>query len=416
MQNSSAPTRNGRINPARSGGGSGAVRRALVLLGGLTLGLACIDLTPPPEVAKYRNGVGSTGGDVGANGGTEAGGNANTAGALGTGGATGAGGATSVGGSTGAGGTTSSDAGSGGTNDLGSGGAVGTGGRTSPDGSASTGGASSAGGEIGDVPLGTGGESATGGVLATGGRGGATAATGGVADTGGAIGTGGATAAGGATGTGGASGTGGATGTGGTTGYNCASAIVPTSGAVTDFTDWNATTARWGTGALIGTIYQYASSGATMKTATVEGTPKGLHLSGTVSSTGYAGGGLTFLSCVKVSSFTKIQFEVYGSAANCAVELQLQTFDQRPTDQSPPGGCVKATDGSGCFTFPVTNVTALSSPVAAPGTTVTATLANFTNWSAAAAGQIVGMQWQFIRSGSSDCAVDATFTNIKFVP
>ena len=414
MPNSSAPTRNGRINPAQSRGGSGAARRALVLLGGLTLGLACIDLAPPPEVVNYRNGVGGTGGGVGANGGTEADGNVNTGGGLGSGGATGAGGATSVGGNTGVGGTTSPAAGSGGTADLGSGGAVGTGGRTSSGGSVGTGGAA-AGGVIGGAPLGTGGVSATGGVVATGGRGGATAATGGAASTGGATASGGVPATGGKMGTGGATGTGGAIGTGGTTGYNCASAIVPASGAVTDFTDWNAATARWGTGALIGNIYPYASTSATM-TATVEGTPKGLHLAGTVSSTGYAGGGLTFLSCVKVSSFTKIQFQVYGSAANCAVELQLQTFDQRPTDQTPPGSCVKAADGSGCFTFPVTKVTALSSPVTAPGTTVTATLANFTNWSAAAAGQIVGMQWQFIRSGSSDCAVNATFTNIKFVP
>jgi hypothetical protein len=35
------------------------------------------------------------------------------------------------------------------------------------------------------------------------------------------------------------------------------------------------------------------------------------------------------------------------------------------------------------------------------------------NWVAASATQLVGIQWQF--TGGS-CTIDATFTNIKFVP
>jgi len=208
----------------------------------------------------------------------------------------------------------------------------------------------------------------------------------------------------------------GSVGTGGTPAYNCANAIVPVSGVVTDFSDWNATTARWGSGTLTGSIYGYADPKATTSPAKVEGTPKGLHLAGTVPLQSYSGGGLTFFACVNAASFSKIQFDVYGSGSHCEIELQLQTFAQRPVDQSPPGSC-KADGGAGCFAFPaLQNIVDLSTAVAAPGKTVSANLASFTNWSTAAAGQIVGMQWQFLRSGNSDCVIDATFANIKFVP
>ena len=425
MANSNCSARNHRIETAQSCGKRGAVRRALVLLWGLTLGFACVDLTPPPEVVKYRNGLNS-GGAIGATGGAGEGGD--TGGAIG-GGATGSAGATGVAGMTGTGGATLQPdahgvAGSDGSAipdaPLGSGGAVGTGGVVVQDGAA--GGATGTGGKPIDASSGSGGATpdapvATGGVLGTGGVGsGGKVGTGGETGTGGATGTGGVVGTGGTTvGTGGATGTGGSPGTGGATGYSCASAIVPASGMVTNFSDWNATTSTWGSGTLTGNIYQYAGSGATVNTAKVEGTPPGLHLTSTVPTSNYGGGGITFLSCVTVASYTKVQFDIYGGSPNCAIELQLQTFDQRPADQTPPGGC-KSDGGSSCFKFPVmSKVVALSTTITTPKT-VSATLASFTNWSTAAAGQIVGMQWQFTSSGSSSCTVNATFTNIKFVP
>jgi hypothetical protein len=276
----------------------------------------------------------------------------------------------------------------------------GTGGATKADAPPGTGGSTSGkGGSSPDAPAGTGGV----------GSGGATTGTGGKVGTGGA-------GTGGTVGTGGA-GTGGATGTGGSTGYNaCASPITPANGYVTNFTDWNAGTSRWGTGTLIGTIYSFAStSPAATMTAKVEGTPPGLHLVGSTSSTGYAGGILTFLSCVTTASFTKILFDVYGSAANCAIELQLQTFDQRPTtNQDPPGGCVQAADGSGCFTFPKKSQVVDPTTLTTTPKTVTTTLNTMTNWTTAEGTQIVGVQWQFTSNGSSTCTPGATFTNIKF--
>lgn len=265
-----------------------------------------------------------------------------------------------------------------------------------------------AGPEVADAPLASGGVAgipAAGGTLGSGGL----VASGGVVSSGGKPGTDAPVASGGAPGSGGASGTGGAVT------FNCANAVVPANGTITDFTDWNATTATWGTGALTGNVYQYGSTGATMSAAKVEGTPAGLHISGSIPGGNYGGGGLTFFSCVSVASFTRVSFTVYGSASSCSIELQLQTYDQRPMEQVPPGAC-KSDGGSSCFKFPAkSQVVSLSTAVAAPGTTVTATLSSFTNWSTSAAGQIVGMQWQFTPSGGT-CTPNATFTNIKFLP
>ena len=184
-------------------------------------------------------------------------------------------------------------------------------------------------------------------------------------------------------------------------------------GVITGFTAWNASTSTWGSGTLTGTIFQYAGAGATINTAKVEGSPPGLHLTGSVQSSngGYGGGGLKFFSCVTVASFTKISMDVYGSAAGCAIELQLQIYDQRPAEQSPPGGC-KSDGGATCYNFPA-KANFMSPPNSATPTTVSTTLSSLSNWSTVPAGQIVGVQWQFTAPGGT-CTPNVTFTNIKF--
>lgn len=365
----------------------------------LALGLGCVDLTPPPSLVQWRQGNGGGdgfGGSLGeGTGGVDAAGATGVGGRLGTGGASGPG---SGGAALGTGGKTVPPEGTGGKTALpsGVGGASGLGGAQ-----AGTGGAPGTGGTIG-----TGGRSGAGGVVGTGGVVGA-----------GGVGTGGRVGTGGAPGTGGRVGTGGSPGSGGSTagGYNkCATPITPankTSGGVTDFTDWDAGTVRWGSSAgLNGTVFAYASTNASMTTPPkVEGTPPGLHLVGSVPASAYAGGGLTFLSCVKSTGFTRISFQAYGSAVNCNIELQLQTFDQRPTDQDPPGGCTGT-----CYTFPL--FSQVVTPTAAPGVTVTKLLTDLTRWSDASSTQLVGIQWQFTSNGSGTCTPNVTFTNIKLVP
>ena len=113
--------------------------RALLLLAPLTLGLACVDLTPPKELVAYLAGdaaaVSGTGGDLG----TGLGG---VSGAVGAGGGVGTGGITGIGGGSVAG-------------------APGTGGAVHPDAAGGTAGADA--GTTRDTPIGSGGAPGSGG-------------------------------------------------------------------------------------------------------------------------------------------------------------------------------------------------------------------------------------------------------------
>jgi hypothetical protein len=114
------------------------------------------------------------------------------------------------------------------------------------------------------------------------------------------------------------------------------------------------------------------------------------------------------------------------------MELQIKTFDQHPQTQTPPGGCDPNGPG-GCYNFPVVRRVAV--PSATPAIVVTP-LSSFTNWSAANAAQVVGLQWQFTTGaaapvtpdGGADggaeadggapagCPIDVTVTGIRFLP
>jgi hypothetical protein len=238
---------------------------------------------------------------------------------------------------------------------------------------------------------------------------------------GGTVGTGGTAGSGGSGG-----GSGGSTSASTSTGLNCASAITPangtsaTPGVVTDFTDWNNGQGKWGTSTgVYGSIYAYAGPNSTKSDPKVEGDPRGLHLRGSVAANDYGGGGLGFSVCATVASFTQLQFTVYGSAPGCDLELQIQTFDQRPTSQTPPGGCDSAT--TSCYGFPVvTKIVDVSTPITTP-LTVTKALADFSNWSTANANQVVGLQWQFTGTNvdpdaSAGCPIDVTITDARFLP
>jgi len=242
--------------------------------------------------------------------------------------------------------------------------------------------------------------------------------------TGGASGSGGSTGRGGSSAGGTTSSTGGSTGAGGSSasGLNCSAAVVPANGIVTDFSDYSSSSGRWGsTTGLYGAIYGYnGANGSTMKGA-VDGAPTGLHLTGSVVANDYAGGGLGFSVCASVATFTQVQFDISGPGApGCDLELQVQTFDQRPTSQTPPGGCA----GS-CYNFPVVKkVVDVSAPITTPITVTKVLASDVSDWSAANARQVVGIQWQFTGTniapdadgGVAACPVDVTITNIKFLP
>jgi glucuronoarabinoxylan endo-1,4-beta-xylanase len=206
---------------------------------------------------------------------------------------------------------------------------------------------------------------------------------------------------------------------------DCSAAVVPgnvSSGGVTDFSDWNNTTGKWGsTQGLYGAIYGYAgpSGNASTMSASVDATNKVLQAVGSVASNGYGGVGLSYCACSTVASFSQVQFTVSGSWPGCDLQMQIKTFDQTPTGQSPMGGC----DASSCYNYPV--VLQVAAPSSTP-MTITTPLSSFSNWTPEIAAEVVGLQWQWTYSGtdiadsgvdfSAGCPINASITDIKFLP
>ena len=329
---------------------------------------------------------------------------------------TGTGGTPGTGGS-GAGGI-SPTGGTGGTGAAG--GRTGTGGTPGTGGVKGTGGVTATGGVIG-----TGGVSATGGVVGTGG----------VSATGGVVGTGGVSATGGTPGTGGKAGSGGSAGAGGKAGasgnvcplggvLDCSSAgaLKLSDGDVTDFSaaDWNGSTAMWcNADGLSGIVFAYSGASPSTATAAVDTTAQNLKLNLTVGAMGYAGGGLTFNSCVNASSFTSVQFTAAitaGSLTGCSWQVQLQTQDQRDsTATNPSGGTCNATTTT-CYRYPA--VTGLTAPTATAGT-YRETFTLFNNPSSSTIStptQVTGVQWQVnsASSGAGTCTVELRIDSIIF--
>ena len=251
-----------------------------------------------------------------------------------------------------------------------------------------------------DAPIEVGGIITTGGIAAQGGTTviDAPVATGGVITTGGASGTGGSAVV-----------------------YNCGSPYSLTGGTVTNFSDWNNATSTWGSSSrLMGNLSQYQSGGAVMSPVRAEGILVGMHLLGTVPIGSYGGGVMLFSTCTSLASYlnSNLLFDIYGKAPGCALELMVQTFDQRPIDADPAGTC-RADAGADCYRFPGINVS-LDSPTlpaeASAPSTVTKKLSDFRGWSAAKAVQVVGLQWQFTpkTNPAIDCYPDVTITNIRF--
>jgi hypothetical protein len=138
------------------------------------------------------------------------------------------------------------------------------------------------------------------------------------------------------------------------------------------------------------------------------------HIVLTVSASQYGGGGLAFeAGCMDLSAFTGIQFTAAvasGSLSSCPLQFQIQTFDQRPTDQSPPGGCDKTVDS--CFSFPSVTTIATSTDVMNPALNVLP-FSSFSKISGALT-QVVGLQWQVNAQGA--CTVDVSLDNVNFIP
>jgi hypothetical protein len=242
--------------------------------------------------------------------------------------------------------------------------------------------------------------------------------------TGGSAGMGGAAGARGSAGAGGAAGGGaGAAGNlcplGGLLDCSSSGALKLPDGHVADFSslEWNGSTPEWcDADGLRGSVSAYSGPSPSAATATVDTSAQNLKLNVTVGATGYAGGRLTFDSCVNASGFTSVQFTAAltgGSLTGCTWQVQLQTQDQRQTtDTNPSGG----TCTSSCYRYPA--VTGLTVPMATASPYQEA-FALFNNPSSSAIStptQVTGVQWQVNSgaSGTGKCTAELRIDNIAF--
>ncbi len=242
--------------------------------------------------------------------------------------------------------------------------------------------------------------------------------------TGGTGGRGGSTGAGGSAGS---AGTGGTTGNGGGAGgstvipLSCSPGIDPTTTLLSDFSSstWNATTGKWGTiGMLTGSKFNYVGPMGSTMTATVDSTAMNLVLMGSVAVSDYAGGGLSFDSCVNTSTHTGFKFTLGGTSDGCDVLFQVQTFSQQA--QSNKGGCDSSISGN-CYHFPQLKVQIGTDPITVHFSDLAGT--GMPTDAAGIGHEMVGLQWQFQYPMQADggtpqaaCSgVNMTIDDVQFV-
>ena len=185
--------------------------------------------------------------------------------------------------------------------------------------------------------------------------------------------------------------------------------------------EWNSSTGKWcDPDGLRGSIFSYAGASPSTGAAAVDTTAQNLKLNLTVGvAQGYAGGGLTFDSCVNASTFSSVSFTASitaGSMTGCSWQVQLQTQDQRPSNATnPTGGTCNPDAGASCYRYPTA---ALTAPTAT-ATTFTEGFTLFNNPSNSAIStptQITGIQWQVnsANGGAGTCTVEIRIDNVKF--
>ena len=204
---------------------------------------------------------------------------------------------------------------------------------------------------------------------------------------------------------------------------NCAAPfrLPANEGHVVNFSsrEWSSAGGKWcNENGLHGAIFSFRGNAPTdSNTIRVDTMDGSLRLALTVSSGSYGGGGVAFeAGCLDASAFTGIQFTAAvasGSMTGCSYQLQLQTFEQRPTTQNPPGGCDINT--TSCYGFPAAaNLPAASTDITTP-TLVSLPFTSFGASMMPAPAQIVGLQWQ-VNSSSGMCTVELRLDDIAFIP
>jgi len=204
--------------------------------------------------------------------------------------------------------------------------------------------------------------------------------------------------------------------------YDCAApAHLTPDGHVTSFScqEWRGSAGKWCSSddGNHGSIYSFPGRTTGDSAANRVDEDGSFRLTLHVSSGSYGGGGIQFEGgCFDVSAFTGVEFSVAvasGSLTGCTYQVQVQTFEQRPTTPFPGGSCDMNT--SSCYGYPsAMNLPAPSTDPMMP----TVVSVPFTAFSASvmpAPKQVIGLQWQ-VNSSTGPCTVELRIDDIRFIP
>jgi hypothetical protein len=201
---------------------------------------------------------------------------------------------------------------------------------------------------------------------------------------------------------------------------DCTTSIIPSNGGngfVTDFGDFSAIEQKWGTWGPANGLHGEAVGSCQDRTVAVtvdpSESPHALHLTTSIAGSDFSAAVvLRFFGCATVASFSRIQFDINGSAPGLTTVLQIITYDRLSISQG--GGCAESA-GSGCSTYPIAvGIVDLARPVTK---TVTLSLDAF-GLDAQGATKVAGLAWGFVKTNSSgdSCTVDVSITNVRFLP
>ncbi|HEY5374927.1 MAG TPA: hypothetical protein VIK01_14695, partial [Polyangiaceae bacterium] len=176
--------------------------------------------------------------------------------------------------------------------------------------------------------------------------------------------------------------------------------------ATADGLSFGAADSEWGS-------FQYAGGGQVAPMLSVTSDGNGLRAQGALATpltqaNNYVGFGMYFKSdsCLDVSAYTGVQFDISGDLGTCALRFVLYSAqDLNVMDDPGRGQCRSSCAGSGAA------VTASSSTIRVPFTTVTGgkPLASVD------AKNLVTMQWQLTAAElSTGCTADITIANAGF--
>lgn len=182
----------------------------------------------------------------------------------------------------------------------------------------------------------------------------------------------------------------------------------PPSEYITDFSDWSGT--AWGSAdTLSGSSFDYQGEATTEFEYQVDLRNENMRVTGVIND--YAGFGISLDPCTDATSYSGVQFDIWGTANSAVFQVQTSE-DQNVEYDDPRAVCQVLQDGDECVA-PQSRIGA----VPAVQETLMFPWSDFSGGkpvSTLSPDQILGFQFQFECASGGMCPVDVRIDNLQF--